>query len=183
MVLQIVIIAAVVLVVVLVVLLAALLGYAATRPGSFNIQRTASIKAQPEKIYPLVSDFHNWASWSPFEKLDPAMKKTHSGAANGKGAVYEWEGNGRAGKGRMEITETSPPSKLTIKLDFIKPFEGHNIAEFTMEARNDSTNVTWAMRGPNTYMLKVMGIFFSMDSMLGKEFEAGLANMKNIAEK
>jgi len=179
MVLQIVIIV----VVVLLVLIAALLVYAATRPDSFNIQRTASIKAAPERIYPLISDFHNWASWSPFEKYDPAMKKTHSGAANGSGAVYEWEGNSRAGKGRMEITETSAPSRVTIKLDFIKPFEGHNFADFTLKAKNDTTDVTWAMSGPNTYMLKVMGIFMSMDSMLGKEFDAGLANLKSIAEK
>jgi hypothetical protein len=111
------------------------------------------------------------------------MKRTYSGAATGKGAVYEWEGNNKAGKGRMEITDTSPPSKVTINLDFVKPFEAHNIVEFTLQAEGDSTNITWAMHGPSPYVAKVMGIFFNMDTMIGKDFETGLANMKAIAEK
>jgi len=166
-----------------VVLLAALLVFAATRPDTFRVQRATNIKAPPEKIFPLIADFHSWGSWSPWEKLDPAMKRTHSGAANGKGAVYAWEGSGKVGAGRMEITQSSPPSRVIIKLDFIKPFEGHNIAEFALQAQGDSTNLTWAMHGPNPYIAKVMQIFFSMDSMVGKDFEAGLANMKAIAEK
>ena len=111
------------------------------------------------------------------------MKRTHSGAASGKGAVYEWEGNSKVGKGRMEIVDTSPPSKVTVKLDFLKPFEGHNVAEFTLEPKGDSTNVTWAMHGPAPYISKLMAVFVSMDSMVGKDFEAGLANMKAAAEK
>jgi uncharacterized protein YndB with AHSA1/START domain len=145
--------------IVVVVLLAALLVYAATRPDTFRVQRSASIKAPPEKLFPLINDLHSWGSWSPWEKMDPAMKRTHSGAAYGKGAVYEWEGNNKVGKGRMEITETSPPSKVVIKLDFVKPFEAHNIAEFTLEPQGDSTNVTWAMHGPNPYIAKVIHIF------------------------
>ena len=166
-----------------VVLLAALLALAATKPATFRVQRATSIQAPPEKIFPLISDFHNWASWSPYEKLDPAMRKTYGGAANGKGAVYEWEGNSKAGKGRMEITDTSLPSKITIKLDFFKPFEGHNTAEFALDAKGDSTTVTWAVHGPNSYIAKVMSIFLSMDSLLGKEFENGLASLKTVAEK
>jgi len=111
------------------------------------------------------------------------MKRTHSGAANGKSAVYAWDGNKEIGKGSMEITESSPPSKVTIKLDFVKPFEAHNILEFTLEPKGDSTNVTWAMHGPNTYLAKVMSIFFSMDRMVGKDFETGLANLKAVVEK
>jgi hypothetical protein len=111
------------------------------------------------------------------------MKKTHSGAANGTGSVYEWEGNNKVGKGRMEITQTFPSSKVIIKLDFIKPFEGHNIAEFTLEPKGDSTNVTWAVHGPNPYIAKLMSIFFSLDRMLGKEFEAGLASLKALTEQ
>lgn len=111
------------------------------------------------------------------------MRKTYTGAANGKGAVYEWEGNNKAGKGRMEITNTSLPSKITIKLDFLKPFEGHNISEFALDAKGDSTNVTWSMHGPNSYMAKVMSVFVSMDRLLGKEFENGLSNLKGAAEK
>lgn len=166
-----------------VVLLAALLVYAATKPDTFRVQRATSIKAPPEKIFALINDLQGWSAWSPYEKLDPGMKRSHSGAANGKGAVYAWEGNGKVGAGRMEITQSSPPSKVAIKLDFAKPFEAHNIAEFTLEPKGDSTNVTWAMYGPNLYVSKLMSIFFSMDNMIGKDFETGLANLKTIAEK
>lgn len=169
--------------IVVVVLLIALLGFAATKPDSFRIQRATSIKAPPETIFPLINDFHNWVSWSPWEKLDPTMKRTYSGAASGKGTVYEWEGQGKVGAGRMEITESSPPSKIAIQLDFIKPFEGHNTAEFTLETNGDDTNVTWAMYGPSPYLAKVMSIFCSMDRMVGKSFEDGLANLKGVAEK
>ena len=110
------------------------------------------------------------------------MNRTYSGAAHGKGAVYAWASKGKAGAGRMEITHTSA-SNITIKLDFLKPFEGHHIAEFTLEAQGDSTNVTWSMYGPSAYIAKVIGIFVSMDKMIGKDFEAGLANMKAVAEK
>jgi carbon monoxide dehydrogenase subunit G len=169
--------------IVVVVLLAAVLVFAATKPDTFRVQRAASIKAPPEKIFPLINDFRSWGAWSPWEKMDPAMKRAYSGAANGKGAVYAWEGNSKVGTGRMEMTESSPPSKVTVKLDFIKPFEAHNIAEFTMEPKGDSTNVTWAMHGPNPYLAKVMQVFMSMDSMVGKDFETGLANLKAVAEK
>jgi uncharacterized protein YndB with AHSA1/START domain len=166
-----------------VALVAAVLVFAATRPDTFRVERTATIKAPPEKIFPLITDLHRWDSWSPWEKMDPAMKRIYSGAASGKGAVYAWEGNSKVGEGRMEITESSPPSKVTIKLDFVKPIEGHNTAEFALEPKGDSTNVTWSMYGPSTYIAKVIGVFVSMDKMIGKEFETGLANMKAVAEK
>ena len=169
--------------IVVVVLVGALLAFAATKPDTFRVQRAASIKAPPEKIFPLINDLHSWGAWSPWEKLDPAMKRTHSGAASGKGAVYEWEGNGEVGAGRMEIVAASPPSAVRIKLDFLKPFEAHNFAEFTLEPKGDATNVTWAMYGPNTYVSKLMSVFFSMDSMVGKSFESGLANLKAATEK
>jgi hypothetical protein len=167
----------------LVVAVAAVLIFAATRPDAFRIQRSAIIKARPEKVSALINDFHNWGSWSPWEKMDPTMTRTHSGAANGKGAIYEWEGNKKVGKGRMEIAEASPPSKVSIKLDFLKPFEAHNTAEFTLDGQGDSTNVTWAKLGSQPFMIKVMSVFLSMDKMVGKDFETGLANMKSIAEK
>ena len=169
--------------IVVVVLIAAILVYAATMPDNFRVQRATSIKAPPEKIFALINDFHRWDSWSPWEKMDPAMKRTFSGAASGKGAMYAWEGNSKVGEGRMEIADTSLPSKVTIKLDFVKPMEGHDTAEFTLEPKGDSTNVTWAMYGPSPYIAKVMGVFVSMDSMIGKDFETGLANMKSVAEK
>jgi uncharacterized protein YndB with AHSA1/START domain len=165
-----------------VVLLAALLAFAATKPDTFRIQRTTSIQAPPEKVFALLNDFHTWSSWSPWEKLDPTMKRAYSGSASGEGAVYEWEGNSKVGKGRMEIADASSPSQLTIKLDFLKPFEAHNVAEFTLVPKGGSTDVTWTMHGPNLYISKVMSVFMSMDKMIGKDFETGLANLKTIAE-
>ena len=168
--------------VVVVVLLVALLVYAATKPDTFRVQRSASINAPPETIFALINDYHRWGSWSPYEKLDPAMRRTYSGALNGKGSVYEWEGNSKAGKGRMEITDTAPPSKVVINLDFVKPFEAHNIVEFTLEPTGDSTNVAWAMHGRTPYLGKIVHVFFNMDKMVGKDFETGLANLKAVAE-
>jgi uncharacterized protein YndB with AHSA1/START domain len=161
----------------------AILAYAATRPDDFRVERKTSIKAAPDKVFAYINDFHQWAVWSPWEKLDPSMKRTFSGPASGKGTVYNWEGAGKVGAGRMEILDAPTPEKVVIKLDFIKPFEGHNTAEFTMQAQGDATQVTWAMFGPAPYISKLMGIFFNMDKMIGTDFETGLANLKVAAEK
>ena len=169
--------------IIVVVLLAGVLIFAATKPDTFRVQRSSSIKAPPEKIFALINDFHSWVSWSPYETKDPAMKKTFSGPAGGKGAVYEWDGDKNVGKGRMEISDTAPPSNVTIKLDFVKPFEAHNIVVFTLEPKGDSTGVTWAMQGPVPYVAKIVHVFLDMDSMVGKDFESGLANLKAISEK
>ena len=169
--------------IVLVVLVAAILGYAAIQPDSFRVERATTIKATPETIYAYIEDFHRWDAWSPWEKLDPAMKKTFSGAGAGKGAVYAWQGDDKVGEGRMEIVESTPSSKVVIKLDFIKPFEGHDITEFTLDSKDDGTSLSWVMSGSVPYFAKVMGIFTSMDSMIGKDFEKGLANLKAAAEK
>lgn len=167
----------------LVVLIVVLLAYVATRPNAFRVQRSARINAAPEVIYPNIADFNRWAAWSPYEKLDPGMKKTLSGAASGKGAVYEWEGNAKAGKGRMEITDAAPPHKIVVKLDFEKPFAAHNTAAFTLEPSGGATDVTWAMYGPSPFVARLFGVFMNMDTMLGKDFEAGLASLKALAEK
>ena len=164
------------------VLIAAVLIYATTRPDTFSVQRTETIKAPPDKIFPLINDFHSWPSWSPWEKLDPAMQRTLSGAASGPGAVYEWSGNKQVGSGRMEVTGDVVASKVTIKLDFFTPFEGHNTVEFTLEAQGDSTLVSHAVFGPSPYISKLMGIFFNMDKMIGDKFEEGLHSLKAIAE-
>jgi len=169
--------------IVVVILFAALLGFAATKPNTFGVTRAASMKAPPEKIFPLINDLLSWGTWSPWEKVDPNMKRTHSGATSGKGAVYEWDGNAKVGKGRIEITDAVPPSKVILKLDFLKPIEGHNIAEFTLETRGDLTVVTWAMHGPARFISKLIHVFLNMDKMVGKQFETGLANLKAIAEK
>jgi uncharacterized protein YndB with AHSA1/START domain len=164
-------------------LIAAVLIYAATRPDVFRVERTASIKAPPEKLFAMINDYRNWPAWSPYEKLDPAMQRKLSGPDSGKGSVYEWEGNSKVGKGRMEVLETTPHSNVTIKLDFLKPFEAHNTAVFTLKPNGGATDVTWAMHGPAPFMNKLMGVFMNFDKMIGGQFAEGLANMKAAAEK
>ena len=169
-------------VVVLLVVVAGILIYAATKPNEFRVQRSLAIKAPAEKIYVQIADLKAWQAWSPYEKKDPGMKRTLSGAPNGKGAIYEWDGNKNVGAGRMEILETSPPAKIVIKLDFFKPFAAHNTAEFTMLPQGDATNVTWVMHGPASLMSKLMQVFMNLDRMIGKDFEIGLANLKRLTE-
>ena len=168
--------------IVVVSLVAALLIFAATKPDTFRVERSISIEAPSEKIFAILNDFHLSQSWSPFEKKDPTMKRTFGGAASGKGAVYEFDGNKEVGKGRLTITDTAPPSKITIALDMVEPFEAHNTVEFTLGANGDSTKVTWAMHGPQSYMMKVMGFFMDCDKMVGKDFEAGLVKLKAITQ-
>jgi uncharacterized protein YndB with AHSA1/START domain len=172
-----------VIVVILLVSVGAVLIYAATKPDTFRVQRAIGINAPPEKIFPFLNDFRRWSAWSPWEKLDPELKRTHSGAESGPGAVYAWEGNRKVGAGRMEITDAPPPSRVAIKLDFIRPFEAHNTAEFTLEPKGDLTTVTWTMHGRNIFFGKVMSVFLDMDKMVGKDFETGLANLKAAAEQ
>jgi Polyketide cyclase / dehydrase and lipid transport len=168
--------------VVLAVAIAVVLVFAASRPDTFRVQRTASIKASPDRIFPLINDFHRWTLWSPYETRDPGMKRSYSGSNSGKGAVYEWNGNKNVGSGRMEILEASAPAKIVIKLDFFAPFEAHNTAEFTMRAEGDATEVTWAMSGPCPFMAKVMHVFINIDNMVGKDFAAGLNNLRRVTE-
>lgn len=160
----------------------ALLLYAATKPDTFRVQRSISVQAPPEKIFALLNDFHQSVSWSPYEKKDPAMKRVFSGPESGKGAIYSFEGNKEVGKGRLTITETTPSSKIVIALDFEEPFEGHNIVEYTLDARGGSTDVTWAMHGQQPYIGKVISLFIDCDTMIGKDFEVGLANLKALSE-
>jgi len=169
--------------VVLAIAIAAVLVLAATKPDKFSVQRGAIMKTPPERVFSLINDFHQWGTWSPWENKDPAMKRTYSGAESGKGAVYAWDGNKNVGSGRMEILDASSPSKIVIKLDFFKPFEGHNTAEFTMLPQGDATTVTWLMHGPAPFMSKVMQVFMDLDKMIGRDFEAGLANLKTLTEK
>ena len=168
--------------IVLAVAIAAVLILAAAKPDTFSVQRGAVMTAPPQKIFSLINDFHQWGNWSPWEIKDPAMKRSFSGAENGRGAVYAWDGNKNVGSGRMEILEASTPSKITIKLDFFKPFEGHNTAEFTMLPQGNATSVNWVMHGPAPFMSKLMQVFMNIDKMIGKDFEAGLANLKRLAE-
>ncbi|AMA61623.1 SRPBCC family protein [Bradyrhizobium sp. CCGE-LA001] len=163
--------------------LAGILVFALTKPDTFRVERSLAVKAPADAIYPVVADFRRWTAWSPYESRDPAMKRIFGGTAEGKGATYAWDGNNNVGAGHMEILEANAPSKLRIKLDFERPFEGHNTAEFTFVPQGDGTLVTWTMDGPAPFVSKVMQVFINMDSMIGKDFETGLASLKKLTEK
>jgi hypothetical protein len=173
----------VVIAVLLAIAIAVVLIVAATKPDRFSVRREITVQAPAEKIFPLINDFHQWVAWSPYEHKDPGMQRTYSGTESGKGAVYGWDGNNNVGSGRMEILESAVSSKIVIKLDFFKPFEGHNTAEFTMLPQGDATHVTWLMHGPAPFMNKLMQVFMNLDKMIGKDFEAGLVNLKTVTEK
>jgi hypothetical protein len=166
-----------------VVLIVAVLIYAAIKPSNFQIQRSTSINASAKKIFPFINDLRNMQSWSAWETVDPDMKRSYEGETSGIGAKYVWEGNREIGQGSMEITESTPPSKVTLKLDFIKPFEGHSTVEFTLEPNGDNTVVTQTMQGTSTYLPRLMCLlFFNQDKMIGGKFEQGLANLKALVE-
>jgi hypothetical protein len=166
---------------VFVVIVAAILVYAATKPDAFKIERQIVVAAPPEKVFPLVNDFHAHISWSPFEK-DPAIKRAFSGAAQGKGSVYEWSGNREVGAGRISITDSSPPSKVTLLLEMFKPFKARNTVMFSLEPNGSGTNVRWSMQGAQPYLAKLVSTFVDCDKMVGRQFEEGLAKMKSLAE-
>jgi uncharacterized protein YndB with AHSA1/START domain len=151
--------------------------------NEFEVVREATIPASRESVFGLLQDFHRWPEWSPWEEIDPNMQRMHSGSPSGVGAVYEWEGNRKAGKGRMKITKADAPSHLEIALDFLKPFKSSNTTTFALADQGGSTHVTWRMVGPKTFMTRVMGIFTSMDKMVGPDFEKGLAQLSDAAQK
>lgn len=163
------------------VVIVGFLGFVVTRPNSFRLERSTVVNAAPAKVFPLINDFHNWTRWSPFEGMDAELKRTYDGPANGLGAIYGWDG-AKTGVGRMEILESRLDARVLIKLDFHKPFEAHNLADFMLEPAGDGAKVTWAMSGPSPFITKLMGIVFPMEKMLGPQFEQGLAAMKAAAE-
>lgn len=158
------------------------LGYAATRPDTFRIERRKRIKAPPERVFALIDDFYSWKGWSPWEKLDPAMEREYSGPASGQGAAYAWKGNKKVGQGRMEITESSPPNRLVIRLEFIAPWKAVNTTEFSVEPDGDGSEVTWTMTGTNDFKGKLFSLMMNMDRLVGGDFEKGLEAMRAIAE-
>lgn len=170
-------------VVMIIIIVIAFIVYVSMRPGTFPIARSVTIKAPQEKVFGLINDFHQWEGWSPWEKVDPNVKRTYNNVANGKGAVYEWEGDKNVGQGRMEITDSLISSKIVIKLDFLKPFEGHNTVEFLLTPQGEDTIVTQTMQGENNFMSKLMGIVFNPEKMIGDKYEEGLSSLKAIAEK
>lgn len=165
------------------VVVAGVLLFAANKPDSFRVERRASIQATPEKIFSLINDLRAFNTWNPFEKKDPNLKGRYSGPSSGRGAAYAFDGNKDVGKGSIEIMESSPPSKVTMRLAMVEPFEVQNTVEFTLVPNGGATHVTWAMQGPAPFIAKVIHVFIDMDKMVGRDFEAGLANLKAIAER
>ena len=155
---------------------------ASSSSATFRIERSERILADPATIFGLIEDFQRWREWSPYEHLDAQLKRGYSGASSGKGAVYTWEGNGKAGAGRMEIVETSVPDRVTIQLDFTRPMKARNKAEFVLVRDGDATRVTWSMEGAKPLLFRVMSLFMDMDKLIGRDFATGLANLKSVAE-
>ncbi len=168
--------------IILLLLLGALLVMASRQPDAFAIERSLVVSAPAEVIYPKIADLHQWSAWSPYEKLDPQMKKVFNGTPGAAGASYYWSGNAKAGEGTMTVRELMPPSKITMQRDMLKPIEEHNVVEFNLEPTDGGTRVTWAMRGANSYLSKVIGLFMNTDTMIGKDFEDGLASLKTAVE-
>lgn len=158
------------------------LAIAATKPNEMCISRSLTMKAPTAKVMEQIEDFHKWMAWSPYENKDPNLKRTYSGVATGKGAIYEWSGNDDVGQGRMEIYETAPPNQVCINLDFVKPMQGHNVVIFDIEPEGDNSKVSWTMKGESPFMCKVMQVFFNMDEMCGKDFQVGLEKLKKVVE-
>lgn len=171
---------------IVILLLAGIVGavllVAAMRPNTFRVERSAVVKAAPEKVFALVNDMKAFNTWNPWLRMEPDAKLSYTGPAQGVGAAYSWDGK-KTGAGRMEVLESMPSSKVGFKLEFLRPFPGTNSAEFTFAPEAGGTRITWAMLGNLAFVPKVMGLFFSMDRMIGKSFEDGLANLKQIAEK
>lgn len=163
----------------LVVLLAI---YLATRPNAIHYERSTTIEAPPEAIFPYVNDLHRFGEWSPWEKVDPQMQRSYDGPSAGVGAGYHWKGNKEIGEGSMTITRSTPNREVLIALEFISPFRASNVATFTLVASGAGTKVTWAMDGPNPLMSKVMGLVMNLDKMIGGQFEQGLATLKGMVE-
>ena len=166
----------------LTVVVVGLLIVASLKPNTVHYERTTVINAPPDRILPHVVDFHQWKPWSPWEKLDPNMKRDHLGAAQGVGAKYAWSGNGKAGEGTMEVLEAST-SGVKIDLRFVRPFKNDCITHFHFTPQGGGTTVRWTMDGPNLFVGKLMSMFIPMDKMIGKDFEQGLAGLKAEAEK
>ncbi|MCG8554528.1 MAG: SRPBCC family protein [Proteobacteria bacterium] len=158
--------------------------YAGSRPGAYRVERSTTIDAPAAVVFEQLDNFKVWAAWSPWEKLDPAMKRTFSGPERGVGAIYEWEGNDEVGKGRMTIVESDAPTRLKCRLEFMQPFEAQADTQFDLSGEGDGTpvSVTWSMSGENNFVAKVFGVFMDMEAMIEQDYDKGLAALKGLAE-
>lgn len=169
--------------VLLLLAVAVVLILATRKPDVFSVQRSAVIDAPAERIFPLINDLRAHERWSPFDKPDPATRKTYTGAASGTGSVYAWDGSGQAGSGRIAITESTAHSRILMQLDMLKPFKASNAVRFDLEPVDGGTQVTWSMHGNTPYLAKIAHVFMDMDRVVGGQFETGLANLKSITKQ
>ena len=168
---------------IIIVIIAAFLIYGALQSADFSVTRDADFNATPAKVFENINDFHKWAAWSPWEKMDPNLQRSFSGAASGVGSKYAWVGNKKVGEGNMEITHSEASQRMQLDLHFLKPFKADNVTEFTLTPKGNQTNLKWEMRGHRPFMFRVMGMFLSMDKIVGGDFEKGLNNLRGIVEK
>jgi uncharacterized protein YndB with AHSA1/START domain len=166
----------------LVVLFALFALLVSTRPSQFHVERSQRIAAPPDVVFPLINDFHRWQSWSPWEHLDPGMKREYSGSPQGTGAAYDWSGNDDVGVGSMHITDSEAPRRVAIALEFKEPWQATNSTLFNVTPEAGGSIVTWGMTGESNFVFKAIGLFMNMDEMVGKDFEAGLSNLQRVAE-
>jgi hypothetical protein len=164
------------------VFLVALIAFIACRPSVFHVERTATVNAPPETVFAIINDLHQWALWSPWEHLDPNMKKTYSCPEAGVGASYAWNGNKNAGEGKLTISESKPGARVAMNLEFIRPFACQNQVDFLLTAVAGGTQVRWTMDGKNNFMAKAFGLMMNMDKLVGTDFETGLANLNKVAQ-
>ena len=167
---------------VLVAIVAAFALFVATRPANYRVSRSISVAAPPSAVYAQVADFHRWDAWSPWAKLDPAMKTTFSGPVAAPGSSYHWVGNDKVGEGQMTIVEAKPAERVGIRLEFIKPFAGTSSTEFVFAPSGGATRTTWTMEGSHNFVGKAFAVFNDMDKMIGADFEKGLSQLKAVAE-
>ena len=164
-----------------VLLVGAVLAYIATRPDTYQVERSAEVGAPPDVVFALIDDLHQWPRWSPWEKLDPGMKKTYEGSPSGVGSIYSWAGNAQVGEGRITIVESKPAELVRVKLEYFKPFAGTSEARFELAPSGAGTRVRWAVEGQNGFAAKAFSLVMDMDKMLGGFFERGLADLGSAA--
>jgi uncharacterized protein YndB with AHSA1/START domain len=163
-------------------LLLAFLVVVAIQPSTFRVSRSTDIAAPPEIVFAEVNDLHRWEAWSPWAKIDPASRTTYAGAESGEGAIMSWAGSDKVGEGRMTIVESQPGRLIRLRLDFIKPFQATNMAEFRFEPAADGTSVTWSISGERNFVFKAMGLLINCNKMMGDQFDKGLVQLKAVAE-
>lgn len=149
---------------------------------TYHVERETKIAAAPADVFARVVDLQEWDHWSPWAALDPACEKTYTGDPGTVGSRYHWKGNRKVGEGQMTVTEVDAPNRVAIDLKFIKPFKSESVTEVVVSPDGDGSEVTWRMTGNHTWMSKIMGIFRSMDKMVGPDFEKGLSSLKKLAE-